>query len=147
MYQKILIPTDGSELANKGLEHGLRLAAATGAKAVVLTATEPWQPIDAGQVWGGSSILMEEYNKRSRDSADAILAHATKRAAELGAACEPLYQPDRYPADAILDAAKSEGIDLIVMATHGRRGLNRLLLGSQANVVVTHSLVPVLMVR
>ena len=147
MYKHILIATDGSELATKGLEHGLRLAASTGAQAIVVTVTEPWQAIDAGQVWGGSAALLEEYREHAEQAAQKILASAAERASALGVTHETVYVANAYPGEAFLATAMERGGDLIVMATHGRRGLNRLLLGSQANSVITHSEIPVLVVR
>lgn len=147
MYKHILIATDGSELASRGLEHGLRLATATGARATIITVTEPWQSVDAGHVWGGAASLLDEYRAHAREAATKILDAAGKRASELGVEHEPLYVPDAYPGDAILRTAEERGAELIVMASHGRRGLDRLLLGSQANAVITHSKIPVLVVR
>ncbi|MGY0633253.1 universal stress protein [Luteimonas sp. A478] len=147
MYKHILIATDGSELATKGLEQGLRLAVATGAEATIVTVTEPWQSVDAGQLWGGSVSMLDEYRAHSREAASKILATAGDRASALGVTHKTHYVADAYPAEAILEVAKERGADLIVMATHGRRGLNRLLLGSQANAVITHSTLPVLVVR
>jgi len=147
MYKHVLIATDGSELGSRGLEHGLRVAAATGAEATIVTVTEPWQSVDAGQVWGGSANLLEEYRTHAREAATRILEAAAKRASELGVVHHIHYVADAYPSDAILEAAGERGADLIVMASHGRRGLNRLLLGSQANAVITHSQIPVLVVR
>ena len=147
MYKHILIATDGSELASKGLEHGLRVAAATGAQATIVTVSEPWQSVDAGQVWGGATRLLDEYRTHAREASTKILDAAAKRASALGVEHQTHYVADAYPADAILAAAEERGADLIVMASHGRRGLNRLLLGSQANSVITHSAIPVLVVR
>lgn len=147
MYKHILIATDGSELSSRGLEHGLRLAAATGARATIITVTEPWQSVDAGQVWGGAASLLEEYRTHAEQAATKILDGARKRASALGVEHETLYVADAYPGDAILATAEERNADVIVMASHGRRGLNRLLLGSQANTVITHSKIPVLVVR
>ena len=147
MYKHILIATDGSELASRGLEHGLRLAAATGAQATIVTVTEPWQSVDAGQMWGGSASLLDEYRTHAREAATKLLAAAAERASALGVTHQTHHEPDAYPADAILKIAGDRGADLVVMASHGRRGLDRLLLGSQANAVITHSTLPVLVVR
>ena len=76
-----------------------------------------------------------------------LLAGVIEIASKLGVACETLHVKDRHPAEGIVETAKSRGCDLIVMASHGRRGLSRMLLGSQANKVVTHSAVPVLICR
>ncbi|MGV8941142.1 MAG: universal stress protein [Lysobacter sp.] len=147
MYKQILIAIDGSELAAKGLEQGLRLAAALDAEATVLTASERWASVDAGQVWGGSAGLLDEYRVHTRKVADEVLGDAGRRATELGVRHQTLYVDNRYPADAILETAKARGADLIVMASHGRRGLSRLLIGSQTNEVINHSTIPVLVVR
>lgn len=147
MYKQILIATDGSELAAKGLEQGLRLAAALGAEVTILTASERWTPVDAGVVWGGSVGMLDEYRTHMRKEADVVLAAAGARATELGVRHQSAYVADTYPADAILETARARGADLIVMASHGRRGLNRLLIGSQTNAVIAHSTIPVLVVR
>ncbi len=144
MYSKILIATDGSELSGKGVEHGLKLAAALGAEALLVTVTDPWQPVST---WTASSEMAEEYRKRVTADAERILADAAQRASTLGVRHQSLHVPDRYPAEAILETLAGRGCDLVVMATHGRRGLGRLLIGSQANAVITHSTIPVLVVR
>ncbi len=147
MYKHILIATDGSELAARGLEHGLQLAAALGAEATFLIASESWPPVDTGQMWVSAAALLEDYSTHARRTAEEILARAGARAVELGVRHHSLCVEDRYPADAILETATARGADLIVMASHGRRGLDRLLIGSQTNAVITHSTVPVLVVR
>lgn len=147
MYKHILIATDGSELAGKGLEQGLDLAAALDAQVTIVTASERWTPADAGVVWGGSASMLEEYRKHVSTEAEELLAVAGARADELGVRHESVHVADRYPADAILETAAARGVDLIVMASHGRRGLNRLLVGSQTNAVIAHSTIPVLVVR
>jgi nucleotide-binding universal stress UspA family protein len=90
---------------------------------------------------------IEDYNKSVAANADRILAQAADLAKSAGAACQTVHVPDHHPAEGILEAAKTRGCDLIVMASHGRRGVSRLLLGSQANRVVTHSTLPVLICR
>ncbi|QOW22265.1 universal stress protein [Novilysobacter avium] len=147
MYKHIVIATDGSELAGKGLEQGLELAAAVGAQVTIVTASERWTPADAGVVWGGSASMLEEYRTHVTDQANEVLAAAGARADQLGVRHESVYVAERYPADAILETAAGRGADLIVMASHGRRGLNRLLIGSQTNAVIAHSTIPVLVVR
>lgn len=90
-------------------------------------------------VWGGSASLLHEYNDHVRKQAETVLAAAGARATELGVRYEPVYVADRYPAEAIMETASARGSDLIVMASHGRGGLNRLLIGSQTNAVITPS--------
>ena len=145
MYKSILIATDGSELAGKAVEQGLALAKALSAKVTVTTVTEPWTMVAPGEI--GMTIPIEEYEKGVGEHAAKILQDAQARAKTVGAPCEILHVKDRYPADGILDAAKSVGADLIVMASHGRRGIARMLIGSQATRVVTHSTIPVLICR
>jgi len=145
MYKNLLIATDGSELADKGVTHGLALAKALGAKVTIVTVSDPWTAYVTGEV--GASFPIEEYERACEVSASAILAAVAKRADAMGVACEKRYVKDEYPAEGILETAKNAGSDLIVMASHGRSGVRRLLLGSQANKVVTHSNVPVLVCR
>ncbi len=145
MYKNLLIATDGSELAEKGVTHGLALAKALGAKVTVVTVSDPWTVYVTGEV--GASFPIEEYERACEVSAAGLLATVAQRAEAMGVACEKRYVKDEYPAEGILETAKKEGSDLIVMASHGRSGVQRLLLGSQANKVVTHSTVPVLVCR
>jgi len=149
MYSKILIATDGSELAAKGLTQGLDLARALGAAVTVITVSEPWIPVGADAMGYAVSdfSLADEYEKAAEETGKDVLGDARARAATAGVACTTTYVARRYPADAILDHAEANGVDLIVMASHGRRGLGRLVLGSQTNEVLTRTKVPVLVVR
>jgi nucleotide-binding universal stress UspA family protein len=145
MYQNILIATDGSELSAKGIRHGVRLAKALGAQVCITTATEPWEAIVVGEV--AVVITPQQYTETSAANAAQTLRKAKEIADEEGVAAQTLHVSERHPAEGIIEAAKERGADLIVMASHGRRGLSRLVLGSQANEVVTHSTIPVLIVR
>jgi nucleotide-binding universal stress UspA family protein len=148
MYKHLLIATDGSELAEKAVRAGLKLAAALGARATAVTVTEPWDALAmAGLAERGVANPIEKYEQRMREAAEAILARVREIAGSIGTECETLHVSDRHPAEGIIEAAKEKGCDLIVMASHGRRGVSRLLLGSQANEVVTLSTVPVLICR
>jgi nucleotide-binding universal stress UspA family protein len=146
MYQRILIATDGSGFANKGLEHGLALARQLGSQVAVVTVSEP---VLAGydDPLGGLYSLHVEYGKAQEETARRVLSEAVATAAAMGLQATPLHVRDRRAAEGILEMAQSHDSDLIVMASHGRRGVGRLLLGSQASEVVTHSKVPVLVVR
>jgi len=145
MYKNILIATDGSELAHKAIVQGFALAKAVGAKVTVVTVTEPWTAVVPGEM--GMAFPVDEYEKGAAENAGGILATVTREAAAAGVQCETVHMADQYPADGIIATAKDKACDLIVMASHGRRGLSRLLIGSQANQVVVHSTVPVLVVR
>ncbi|MEL1266285.1 universal stress protein [Pseudoxanthomonas putridarboris] len=148
MYKRILIATDGSDLARKGLEHGLALAKALGAKVAVVTISEP---VLAGYEdalgWGGVYAMQAEYSKAQEESAERVLKGALSAAEAAGVAATAVHLKDRQAAEGILEVARVQESDLIVMASHGRRGLGRLLLGSQANEVLIRSKVPVLVVR
>lgn len=145
MYKHILIATDGSELAHKAVVQGFGLAKAVGAKVTVVTVTEPWTAVVPGEM--GMAFPVDEYEKGASENAGNILAAIRREAYAAGVACETVHMADQYPADGIIATAKDRACDLIVMASHGRRGLSRLLIGSQANQVVVHSDVPVLVVR
>lgn len=149
MYKHILITTDGSELALQGVDHGLALAAAIGAKVTILTATPPF-PVIAGVMGDAnyaSAEMMQDYDRSQQEIAAQLLAEMVTRAAAQQLVPETIHVPSSGPADAIIRTAKERGCDLICMASHGRRGLKRMLLGSQAAEVVSHSPVPVLIIR
>jgi len=144
MYKHILIATDGSDLAAKAVATGLALAKQLGAKVTAVTATEPWTAMMMGEP--AIAFPIAEYEEAAAQSAARILGGVSEAAKKAGVACETVHAMN-FPADAIIDTAKAKGCDLIVMASHGRRGVDRLLLGSQANEVLTHSKVPALIVR
>lgn len=145
MYQHLLIATDGSDVSNKAVDQGLALAKALGAKTSVVSVTEPWASVAYGEMAYGFPI--DEYEKNAAENAAGILANAAAAAKKASVACDIIHVKDQYPADGIIAAAKDRGCDLIVMASHGRRGLSRLMLGSQAHRVVTLSTLPVLICR
>lgn len=150
MYKHILISTDGSEVAQKGLDHGLSLAKEIGAKVSVITVTESfpvYASAGAGVGAGWVPVEMADYNTVQDEFTNGVFARAKQAAEQHGVAIETIHIRNAQPAEAILETAKTQGCDLIVMASHGRRGLGRLLLGSQTSEVVTRSPVPVLVVR
>ena len=145
MYKHILIATDGSELAAKAVTTGLQLAATVGARVTCLTATEPYAAMVGGD---GPALVfpLNEYERNAAAAANRILKKIKKEADDLGVECATVHAKE-FPAEAITDTAREGNCDLIVMASHGRRGIGRLLLGSQAAKVVTLSTVPVLICR
>ena len=145
MFKHILIATDGSELAQKAVEQGLELAKAIGAKATAVTVTEPWIAVAPGEM--AIAFPVEDYDRGVAENAARVLAQVSASSARHGVPCGTRHVKDQFPAEGILETAAAKGCDLIVMASHGRRGLTRLLLGSQANTVVTRSSVPVLICR
>ena len=144
MYKHLLIATDGSEVAGKAVATGLQLAKALGAKVTAVTVTEAWAAMVPGE--GAFVFPVEEYERAAAQNAARVLADVAAQAQKLGVACETVHVTE-FPAEGIILTAKDKGCDLIVMASHGRRGLSRVLLGSQAVRVLTHSTVPVLICR
>jgi nucleotide-binding universal stress UspA family protein len=148
MYEHILIATDGSELAAKGVEHGLALAGPLGGKVTVLTVTEPLQPEAAkAAILGGVDDPVARYDQQIDEDMKKRFKSIEQRASEQGIAIDLLHEIDDFPAEAIVRTAKLKGCDLIVMSSHGRRGAARLLLGSQTAEVLAHTTLPVLVVR
>lgn len=148
MYRNILIATDGSDLASKAVDHGVMLAKGMGASVVFVTVTENWSAIAMGaESTQGMSNPIESYEAMAAKRAQNILAAAKNTAEDAGIECETLHVPDRAPAEGIIETANEKGCDLIVMASHGRRGLNRFVLGSQTTEVLAYSKVPVLVLR
>ncbi len=145
MYKHILIATDGSELARKAVDQGLALAKALGTDVIAVYVTPPWTAIAVGEV--GVSFPPESYDKMAADNAQEILTAAMDIAREAGVPCETMHVKERLAAEGILEAAEARHAGLIVMSSHGRTGFKRLLLGSEANEVVSKSTIPVLICR
>lgn len=145
MYKNLLIATDGSDLANKAVEQGIALAKALNAKITAVFVTESWATKVPGEMAIGFPI--DAYEKSCADNAKEVLSAVVAAAKAAGVACDTQHVRDQFPADGIIAQAKSSGCDLIVMASHGRRGIRRLLLGSETSLVLTHSTIPVLVTR
>ncbi len=149
MFKTMLIAIDGSELGAKALDTGLALARAHNGSLLILNATDP---VSTGIGSGGfgtidAGPIIERLEEGYREEAKKLLDAARQKAEAAGVTAETLHVPRRRPAEAILDTAKARGSDLIVMGSHGRRGLGRLLLGSQAAEVLAHAQIPVLIVK
>ncbi|MBT3766755.1 MAG: universal stress protein [Rhodospirillales bacterium] len=148
MYKNILIATDGSELATRGLSHGLELAKTLNIPVTVVTTTETWSVSDiARETEHRNPNPIAQYEDIVAEASKLILASAKEAAEQLGVSCECVHVADRHPAEGILETATSKGCNLIVMASHGRRGVKKALLGSVANEVLSNSAVPVLIIR
>ncbi len=145
MFKHLLIPTDGSDLSRKAVAYGVQLAKESGAKVTALTLTEPYRvaSMDAVLV----SVGEDEYEDESRRVSDQALEQVKLAADAAGVPCETLREVHDQPYRAIIDIAHAKGCDLIVMASHGRRGMSALLLGSETVKVLTHSTIPVLVSR
>lgn len=145
MFRHLLIATDGSELAGHAVDHGLGLAKAVGAQVTVLTVTEPFPA--TSRVMMPSAEDVQRFENGANAAAERLLSEVADRARATGVACSTRHLRDGHAAEGILQTSRELGCDVIVMATHGRRGLDRLLVGSQAAKVMAGSSVPVLVCR
>jgi len=145
MLDHILIPTDGTELSARAARFAVQLAKKMAAKVTAVTVTTPADAMIFGEV----RIIRnaEEYEERMSASARAMLDTIGTLAAEASVPCEKVHVRSELPWHGILEAAKSRNADLIVMASHGRRGLSAMVIGSETQKVVNHSHVPVTIYR
>ena len=150
MYAKILLSTDGSDVATKGVKDGIALAKGLNAKVTVITVTEPLSVDYATgrpSGWIPSQELFDLFDAACKERAGKVFDDVRVMAEQIGISAELLHVPNAHPATAIIETAKSRGCDLIVMASHGRRGLRKLFLGSQTSEVLADGSVPVLVVH
>lgn len=148
MYQHLLIPTDGSDLANKAVQEGIGFARSLGARVTAFVAVPEYQLPAPSEVMAHKRVLsMDEHRARVKEHAEAILAAIAKTATDAGVACDSDYALSDRPHEAIIDAAKKHGCDLIFMASHGRSGLSEFLHGSETKQVLANSTIPTLVVR
>jgi len=147
MFKRILVPTDGSAFSNLAVTTAARLAQSLHAKLLVLHVRSPIESphhVEGGALSSlGGKAVMREIEDEERTLLDAAL----ERAAAAGVKAEEAFIAGYSPSDAIIRIAGGQGCDLIVMASHGRRGIAGLLLGSETQKVLTHTTIPVLIVR
>ena len=145
MFRHILIPTDGSELSQAAVEYGVSLAKSVHAKVTILTVSTPFH------VFAVEPSLVtdtpEAYAKHVEALAAKYLDAAKEFASAAGVSCDTMHLAHDQPYVAVIEAAKQKSCDLIVMASHGRRGISAIVLGSETLKVLTHSTIPVLVVR
>ncbi|MFM2052637.1 MAG: hypothetical protein RL456_674 [Pseudomonadota bacterium] len=144
MYTCILIPTDGSDITAKAVASAVTLAKTFGARLVTLAVKEPF-PYSA--ITEMQPIPPQEFFDAQERIAVKHLDQVKAACAAAGVACEAASVEAVHPWEAIIEHGRAQGADLIVMASHGRRGVAALLLGSETQKVLTHSDVPVLVVR
>jgi nucleotide-binding universal stress UspA family protein len=145
MFQHILLPTDGSAAAAAAAQFGLRFAAQVGARVTAVHVVEPlrlftYEPIITDKA-------LEAYGRNREEHARQCLDPIVQAAAASKVPCEVLTIEADDPYEGILNAARDHGCDLVMMASHGRKGVSRLLLGSQTQKVLTHSAIPVMVIR
>lgn len=144
MFKKILLPTDGSDLSDKAIEGAMRMAAKLGAAVVGVTVTEPYSYSSLSEYRPES---FEDYEARMQKTALERLQRLESSGKAAGVKVETVVVKSFSPYEAIIETAANTGCDVIFMASHGRRGLNALLLGSETQKVLTHSKVPVMVYR
>ncbi len=151
MFKRILVPVDGSDLSLRALDTGLELARTLDAEVCVVHVVMPFKAMwDSAEILGVNQAIYEDqlnksfYEKQAVTIAEAFLKEASKRAAAAGVDCNSSYVFHRRAHVAIGKMALERGCDLIVMGSHGRHGLNELLLGSVTHKVIIKNQVPVL---
>jgi nucleotide-binding universal stress UspA family protein len=148
MYQHILIPTDGSPIADKAVEAGLQFAREAGARVTLFTAVPEYEvPSEAAVMARQQVISIDEHNRLSLQKARAVLAPAEERARAAGVAFDSDFTQSDRPSEAIIAAASGHGCDVIFMCSHARTGLARLWHGSETEEVLTGSAIPTLVYR
>lgn len=149
MYERILVATDGSELADRGVEAAIELAKKTGGEVFVVTVTSimPSYGIVIGSEWAASPGAFDDFRKEMEEGARTILESALNKAKEAGVKAKGIHAENQLAAAGIVDAANEHDASLIIIASHGRRGVNRLILGSQASEVLAMSERPVMVIK
>jgi len=145
MFRNILIPTDGADLAAKAVEQGVRFAKEIGAKITAVTVTEPFELVSVSQIQLEYTPI--EYKKHAEAQANKVLGVVSAAAKSAGVVCDTLHVEHDQIYQAIIEAAEARKCDLIVMASHRRRGVSAVVLGSETVKVLTHSKIPVLVYR
>jgi len=144
MFKRILVPTDGSEITAKAIDTAIGLARLSGAQLQVIGVKEPFPYSAISEM---QPVPPQEFYDAQERIAGSRVRSAAETIGAAGVACETRTVEALHPWEAICEHAKTGGCDLIVMASHGRRGVSALLLGSETQRVLTHSTVPVLVVR
>lgn len=145
MYNHIIAATDGTDVAAKAVEHAANLARKLGARLTLVTVTEQAPTFAAPEIgWSVPQSVFDDIRRANADKSRAILEAAVKAT---GLAAGTVHVEEQAPFQGILDAAEKVGADLIVVGSHGHRGLERLILGSQAAKVLSLAKVPVLVIK
>jgi nucleotide-binding universal stress UspA family protein len=149
MYKNILLPHDGSDLSSAALKQAVLFARSLGAKLTVMHVVQPFH-LNV-RTWATPQDMMgkieKDHDVEALEDARKMLALVQNEAKAQGIECGSVAILGNYPYQSIIDHATKSGCDVIMMASHGRRGLEGLLLGSETVKVLTHSKIPVLVVR
>ena len=144
MFKRILVPTDGSELSEKAIAAAIDLARTLKAAVIGMTTLEPYSYSNLSEY---RPETLDDYEARMDQAGAERLGRIADAASRAGVPVETVTVKSFSPYEAIIDTAKEKHCDLIVMASHGRRGLNAVLLGSETQKVLTHSSIPVMVYR
>ena len=147
MYKRILVATDGSTLSKKAVASAVELAALSGAELVAVKVTPRYPQSYFEGSLPLSATEVSKIEKQWTDTAQKVVDAVAKSAKSKGVTVKAVVVKSDIVSDAVIAAAKKHKADLIVMASHGRRGIKRLLLGSETQQVLTHASVPVLVLR
>jgi nucleotide-binding universal stress UspA family protein len=148
MFKHILFPTDGSDISAKASATAIGLAHAIGARVTALHVVPPYlPPLPEMSVGFTYAMTEDEYDRATKAQAGEMLGKVAEEAHDSGVGCDTVTVVNAAPWDAIIRTARERGCDAIVMASHGRRGLAGLVLGSETTKVLTHSTIPVLVTR
>ena len=147
MYKNILVPTDGSALSRTAISAAVKLAKATGAKVTAFYAAPPATPLVYGDLLPVSYVSPGEHSAIIKKAAERYLGVAAMAAKAAGVKCKLVHVTSDFPAEAIITAARKEKCDLIFIASHSRRGIARMLLGSETQKVIANAKIPVLVHR
>jgi nucleotide-binding universal stress UspA family protein len=145
MYQHILIPTDGSELSKIALREGIALAKALDARVTALTVTTPFDVFTSDP--SIVAYTAGQYGKHMETLAEQRLTAARDIARMAAVPCDLVHVEHEHPYQAIIETAQNRGCDVIQRASHGRRGMSAIVLGSETLKVLTHSAIPVIVCR
>ncbi len=147
MFKNILVPTDGSPLAHRAIKCAVRLAKEQKARVTGFYVGPAWSPNVYGDSILTGYVSPEQHSAVVKKTADHYLGALRKEAAAARVPCKCLHAEGKFPYEKIVKAAQQNRCDLIVMASHGRRGISKLLLGSETSKVLAHSAVPVMVCR
>jgi nucleotide-binding universal stress UspA family protein len=147
MFKHILLPTDGSPLSDKGVQRGIAFAKRIKARVTVIHVVPEFRALPDDTLLPTSAAVRLRFLDEAGKRGQRIVAKAAKKAAAAGVRCKTIVAPSGMPYLHIISAARKQKCDLIFMASHGRRGLSSVLLGSETSKVLTHSKIPVLVVR
>jgi nucleotide-binding universal stress UspA family protein len=146
MYRKILLPTDGSALCDSATQKGIEFARFAGASVVAFHAIPATSYLIYTEA-GPSDLLAEQFERDAKARGKRLVDTLESLARDAGVPCETLMLTNDHPWEGIIEAADTKKCDLIFMASHGRRGLTAMLLGSETSRVLTHTKIPVMVYR